>query len=658
MAYSPVENKYLSALTAVQFPTEPMEPDTPEQTAPGRQPGDVMLAAGPNQTMTDGGAAFGIYPGMGKRSQKSNIGEKMITGAPDFAAGTVRGAATSALGFGGDIQKFGRFINALATDNQGGGIMDKLGRAAATMDDPTFLPSSIDVSEGGYTIPGTSITLPGLPAAVPPGTSAFGMTPDERQKAAELGQNVGELVGDPLMLVKGGQMAAKGVVAAGKALAPKAAEMTINALEMSGMPARGLGIVESAPQLVRDRVPGVKPGDELIVQHNLTAANLLKADKLGGLPVPSLAISKVSSPLENFGDITLIAPKEMANPSAKNPVFRSDAYTPRFPSIDYSIDRSGQKALREIFSDVASKVPGGDYQIDRLLNDWNDRKYSIILEAKFLDERGALPDSKQFDESWKFESAIRKAVGDNRSEYEDWLANFDQSLTTNGVNIKERIFKGYTYSGDRRYAAATLDNIVKEMKGGAGGENFNYGVGNLRAVATPKFRTLNQIKASRDSISDSASMEKIKNQSQEAYIDLLNRMRAIDKNYSAEDALLEFAQSKRISTLDRIYENKLPNDLKADIGIFLSKIQELPTEYFEMKPQRAVSLEEFKGAIIPKDTPQKARDVLKKAGITDIHEYSTPEERKGLFDKFGKEMFATMPAVPLGSATMQDKEKK
>jgi len=263
MAYSAIENKYLSALTAVQFPTEPMEPDT------AGQPGDVLLAAGPSQTMTDGGAAFGIYPGMGRRSQKSNIGEKMITGAPDFAAGTVRGAATSALGFGGDIQKIGRFINALAFDNQGGGIMDKLSRAAETMADPTFLPSSIDVSEGGYTIPGTNFTLPGLPAAVPAGTSAFGMTPDDRQKAGEFGQNVGELVGDPFMMVKGGQMAARGVAEAGKALAPKAAEMTINALEKTGMPARGLGIVESGPNVVSTRLPTAVKATEDPLANNL-----------------------------------------------------------------------------------------------------------------------------------------------------------------------------------------------------------------------------------------------------------------------------------------------------------------------------------------------------------------------------------------------------
>jgi len=47
MAYSPIENKYLSALTAMQFPDEPVEVAMPDQVAPGTQPGDVLLAAGP-----------------------------------------------------------------------------------------------------------------------------------------------------------------------------------------------------------------------------------------------------------------------------------------------------------------------------------------------------------------------------------------------------------------------------------------------------------------------------------------------------------------------------------------------------------------------------------------------------------------------------------
>ena len=578
----------------------------PEQTMPGRQEGDVMLAAGPSGTVSDAGATIGPTPR-----------NPVMGGVADFVRG-VRDLANE--------YEIKQFVPLLGGMGVGDLLMGK---------------SPEELEEWAYG---------NAPMRVPEMTSVPMIKTGRKEQLADtmfLGM-------DAVGLGKSAGVVARTTA---KKLGPKAGQVISKSMDALGTPLQ-MNIVESAPQLAIDRVPGVKPGDELIVQHNLTAANLLKADKLGGLPVPSLAISKVGAPLENFGEITLIAPKEMATPSAKNPVFRSDAYTPRFPTIDYSIDAKGEKSLRTMLSDAAEKLPRGDYEIDRLLNNWNDRKYSDVLKAKFLDQRGELPNKADFKESWQFNSELNNLVGQRDAEYQDWLAKFDESLPDNGVSVKERIFKGYTYSGNRRYAAATLDNIVKEMKGGAGGENFNYGVGNLRAVATPKFRTLNQIKVSRGNIVSRDKMESVKNQAQEAYIDLLNRMRLIDKNYSSEDALLELAQSKRMSTLDRLYEDKLPDELKADIGIFLNKIQELPTEYFEMKPQRAVSLEEFKGAIIPKDTPQKARDVLKKAGITEIHEYSTPEERKGLFDKFGKEMFAIMPAAPIGAATMQDKEQK
>ena len=45
MAYSPIEDKYLSALTAFQFPDMPVEPVVPEQSgALGTMPGDIQLA--------------------------------------------------------------------------------------------------------------------------------------------------------------------------------------------------------------------------------------------------------------------------------------------------------------------------------------------------------------------------------------------------------------------------------------------------------------------------------------------------------------------------------------------------------------------------------------------------------------------------------------
>lgn len=623
MALSPIEDRYLSALTAAQFPDMPAaEPAMPVE--PGAMESSVdgmVLAAGPSQTVSDAGAGRGSYAGFDVRQDVASKGTQPEMRAYDP---TTRERIASFLQAG--FERFGmdRYRARKQAQTLIGGPSSNLPLDLGLADIVPLLGTGLQTEE-----------------AVRMGGEAV-----ESAKAGQFGTAALQAGGAALGLVPG----AAGTVKAAKAT---------KGLPV-GMSTQAVGGIEKAliPQLAAERVPGVQPGDELIVQHNLTAANLLKADRLGGLPVPSLAISKVDSPLENFGEITLIAPKEMAAPSARNPVFRADAYTNRFPTIDYSIDTKGEKALRSMLSDVAEKIPGGGYNIDRLLNDWNDRKYSDVLKAKFLDERGELPNKADFEESWKFNSELNNLVSQRDAEYQDWLAKFDESLPDNGVNVKERIFKGFTYSGDRRYAAATLDNIVKEMKGGAGSEGFNYGVGNLRAVATPRFRTLAQVKAARGKLVDNAKMSEIKKQTDDAYFNILSRMREINGQYSAEDALLEFAETKRMSALDRIYDGKLPDELKADIGIFLQKIQELPTEYFELKPQRAVAIDEFKGAIIPVDTPQKARDVLRKAGITDIYEYNTPEERKILFQKYGKEMFATMPAVPVGTATMQDKEQK
>jgi hypothetical protein len=594
----------------------------------------VQLAAGPAQTVTDANPYDlpmeaqnmpGVSPG------------QFVRGLADTAALGVKGATQAFIGLPGDIISLARGAFDFA---KSGGEFDAF---VAGLSKPTGLPTTEEVKTAVDRIAplGPDKML----------SDVYRNNPED----AKLVEGIGEFAA-PGGYIKGAKTAVQGVKAAGSALGPVAADMAEDLLRKQGlMPS----ITEVTPQLVQERVPGVQPGEELIVQHNLTAANLVKADKLGGLPVPSLAISRAANPMDNFGEITLIAPKEFANPSAKNPVFGADAYTARFPKIDYQIDSKSKKPLRGLVADVIDKLPGGDYNFDRLMNDWSDRQYNQILRAKFLDERGALPDPKDFNESWKFDSTVDQLVRDNQSEYQDWLAKFDDSLADAGVNVKERIFKGFTYAGDRRYAAATLDNIVKEMKGGAGSEGFNYGVGNLRAVATPKFRTLSQIKAARGKLVDGKKMDEIKQQAQDAYVSVLERMREVNDRYSAEDALLEFAESKRISTLDQIYDGKMPDELKADIGIFLQKIQELPTEYFELKPQRAVSLEEFKGAIIPANTPQSARDVLTKAGVTDIYEYSTPEERKSLFQKYGKEMFTAAPGgTAIGAATMQDKENE
>jgi hypothetical protein len=408
-------------------------------------------------------------------------------------------------------------------------------------------------------------------------------------------------------------------------------------------------------------VPNVEAGKEMIVHHNISPEKLARVEKVGGMPVPSVAVSNVENPLTSFGNISLIGDKSMAIPSAKNPVYGFDAYTARTPEIDFKFDAKSVKNIDSFFSDVAKKIPDGDYTVDRLKQDWKYRFDSDIYKAKFLDEQGMLPDPKDFGkETWKFNQEVNQRVRDLRPQFESWSANMDNTLAEAGVTPTERIFRGYTDSGNRRYADATLDNLVREMKGGAGAEGFFYGVGNIRAVATPKFKNFEQVKAARENIVSSKDFEPVKKKINDAFEDLTDRMRNLEGNnnyaYKPEDALYELGQVKNVNFLDKIYKD-VPEALKADVQIFMNKVKSMPTEYFEIKPQRAVQVSEFEGAIVPKDAPQKSIDYLKSQGIDKIYFYETPEERTQLFKQFGDKMFAA-PALPLGATGLLDEEKR
>ena len=69
----------------------------------------------------------------------------------------------------------------------------------------------------------------------------------------------------------------------------------------------------------------------LVVYHNVTTDKLSDAIKLGGLPMPSLAVTKKDIPFEDFGEITLIGNRDMIDPkkSGYNEVFSRDAYIVR-----------------------------------------------------------------------------------------------------------------------------------------------------------------------------------------------------------------------------------------------------------------------------------------------------------------------------------------
>lgn len=89
---------------------------------------------------------------------------------------------------------------------------------------------------------------------------------------------------------------------------------------------------------------------DLVVVHNLTEDKLRKSIELGGLVVPSIAITTDSAGHENFGDISLIFKSDTINPAnPDNKVFASDIYSKRFPKVITKFNKNTDEAIYKKF---------------------------------------------------------------------------------------------------------------------------------------------------------------------------------------------------------------------------------------------------------------------------------------------------------------------
>ena len=104
----------------------------------------------------------------------------------------------------------------------------------------------------------------------------------------------------------------------------------------------------------------VEKSKNLMAIHNLHANELLKQLDLGGLPMPSVAITKPEIiEHEGFGEVTLILDRDAIDPKASkyNKVYGADAYTPTFPSVEYEINDEVLKRAHKILEDATQDAP-------------------------------------------------------------------------------------------------------------------------------------------------------------------------------------------------------------------------------------------------------------------------------------------------------------
>lgn len=190
-------------------------------------------------------------------------------------------------------------------------------------------------------------------------------------------------------------------------------------------------------------------------------------------------------------------------------------------------------------------------------------------------------------------------------------------------------------TGNRRKIPYNLHTILKEMtRKVRQGESFNYGLGTARAGGAKRFKTLEQMQAHRHKIVSKEQFDAKKKLMDDRFGDLSSKLRSYHNDPNGFHVLDGLSQAigesyKRGKSLaNELHESGfegVPLHLREEVHQFAHDLLQMPTEYFEAKPQRVVHFHEFKGAVVPAGVDPEVLKILQNAGLQ-IEHYKKEDE--------------------------------
>lgn len=477
---------------------------------------------------------------------------------------------------------------------------------------------------------------------------------------------------------------------------------------------------------------------DLVAMHNIDLGNLAAAIKLGGLPVPSIAVTKKQTPYTGFGDATLIMKKDTVDPS-KTPVFSRDAWTGVFPKVirlanmkrltsfvEKAIEPLQKELPREAadYGDIYNSYilrnannKNGDVQkmLEDSLNSagykyyflktinkepklkWRKKGLSkelidhpeILQACQGLEKKYGEQGLKELlyegpfamlEESTDLKKAndlivneLSKKPEGNESPFLKRVHERQQARLVNGETLHsllsdylerdKKVFEGESFEQqlDKRIKAnqntfnawkesfrdemlgesvirdsgkpADLENIVDAMLGNLKNAQkgfAGFGIGNIIASSAKKIESFGEMHREADrNMDESTNIETSLDKSEQytkvkdEIIDFTGRMAEAYKwedswesRSDASQVLMSMMSGKTFKASAGKFGFTYSAALEKQAKEIIKEVKDLPTKYFEAKPQRAVRFSEVAAAVMPKNASKEIKDYLRAQGVT------------------------------------------
>jgi len=208
-------------------------------------------------------------------------------------------------------------------------------------------------------------------------------------------------------------------------------------------------------------------------------------------------------------------------------------------------------------------------------------------------------------------------------DYKKWLSDFISQFQGRAYFLKGNEKMSYNLEN---LVDATSNRVVGQEK------NITFGVNQAKSFGTKRLNSINEIKKNSNKLISKEEMSFIDDKNKEVFFKLSESLKyeysdTWGKLDSLGRALADYFKGNSIVSALRKNDFKNPSSYQIDLfKDFADELKNSPVDYFEAKYQRAVSLREFKYAVVPKETSKEVIQILSENGLI-IKKYQSTDER-------------------------------
>lgn len=237
---------------------------------------------------------------------------------------------------------------------------------------------------------------------------------------------------------------------------------------------------------------------------------------------------------------------------------------------------------------------------------------------------------KEHNDTKKYDFYLSKVKASNyvnkNGLYDDYIRWQENKLDKFGT--KNRIFRGYTRDGSRKYVPETLENVSKAMREEADGQTNGSeytSFGSFIAKLASRVDSTDEMRANKDKLSSNKDKEEFYEKWNEVYYELAKFL--YNDVFYGEERLHDIVlQSDPKKYAKKEYGITLTPTFMKKLDALKNAVQtELKSAYFETKYNRPLRLNEFAAAVVPDNLGEDVRKGIENAGLP-MYDYDPNKE--------------------------------